>query len=206
MTTTVKNRRQTLSQETRELLTSKAMQLFARRSYDQISVDDIAVEAGVTKGAFYHHFPAKIDIFETCYRNQIQSIASRLSAIRDPERPLEWAHSRIDAFLSEVLKNGRQMIGLDTAITVLGWTQWRNIDKAIFLPLIEEPLVALDTCSPLQSPPVEVGDMIHAMMFNSAMMIAHSPTPKKTLISTRMMVQRFLQSVIEAHPEGHARQ
>jgi len=51
------------SQETRSSILTAAEQSFAERGYDVTSVDSICRAAGVSKGAFYHHFPSKGSVF-----------------------------------------------------------------------------------------------------------------------------------------------
>ena len=51
------------SQETQSRILAAAEQSFADRGYDVTSVDSICRAAGVSKGAFYHHFPSKGSVF-----------------------------------------------------------------------------------------------------------------------------------------------
>jgi AcrR family transcriptional regulator len=51
------------SQETRSRILAAAEQSFAEHGYDVTSVDSICRAAGVSKGAFYHHFPSKGSVF-----------------------------------------------------------------------------------------------------------------------------------------------
>ena len=50
-------------EETRSHILDVAGELFAQRGYDATSVADICDGAGVTKGAFYHHFESKQAVF-----------------------------------------------------------------------------------------------------------------------------------------------
>ena len=50
-------------EDTRARIMDAAVRKFANSGYDSASVDDICSEAGVSKGAFYHHFPSKQAIF-----------------------------------------------------------------------------------------------------------------------------------------------
>lgn len=56
------SRRLPKGQETRERILAVALRLFAHRGYASVSVEGIAAEAGVTKGAVYHWFADKDDI------------------------------------------------------------------------------------------------------------------------------------------------
>ena len=52
------------SAETIGKLVAAARSLFGERGFEAVTVDDIVVEAGMSKGAFYHHFGSKDDILE----------------------------------------------------------------------------------------------------------------------------------------------
>lgn len=47
------------AKNTRENLARTAMELFSRYGVETVTIDDICARCGVTKGAFYHHFPSK---------------------------------------------------------------------------------------------------------------------------------------------------
>ncbi|MBN2549793.1 MAG: TetR/AcrR family transcriptional regulator [Anaerolineales bacterium] len=51
------------SEETRARILSAAIELFSREGYEATGVAEICQAAGVSKGAFYHHFPSKHDVF-----------------------------------------------------------------------------------------------------------------------------------------------
>ncbi len=54
---------QARSEETRTHILEAALRRFANHGYSAASVDEICAEAGVSKGAFYHHFPSKQALF-----------------------------------------------------------------------------------------------------------------------------------------------
>jgi AcrR family transcriptional regulator len=58
-----KTLRQEHTEHTRRALIDAATRLFAERGYADTSIDDVAGEARVTRGALYHHFPSKLAIF-----------------------------------------------------------------------------------------------------------------------------------------------
>lgn len=62
-------KKQADQRDTKQLLLDISEQLFAKKDFDRVSVDEICREAGVTKGAFYHYFSSKYDIPLHQYRN-----------------------------------------------------------------------------------------------------------------------------------------
>lgn len=51
------------SEQTRRRIVDAATDLFARKGFHATSIADLASAIGLTKGAFYHHFAAKEDVF-----------------------------------------------------------------------------------------------------------------------------------------------
>jgi len=58
---------------TREELLEAAARVFARKGYRAASIDDVAAEAGYTKGAFYSNFESKEDVFSTLVADRSKS-------------------------------------------------------------------------------------------------------------------------------------
>jgi AcrR family transcriptional regulator len=74
------------SEETRERLLEAARKQFSSRGYDA-SVDDICAAAGVSKGAFYHHFPSKQAAFLAIFEDWLDGVDKGLEAARKPTVP-----------------------------------------------------------------------------------------------------------------------
>ena len=73
---------QTRSEETRSHIMDAAIGELCRSGYDATSVSDICREAGVSKGAFYHHFPSKQALFLAIMRDWLRGIDTQLFAKR----------------------------------------------------------------------------------------------------------------------------
>ncbi len=54
---------------TKKELQDKAFELFENRGYDNVTIDEICTELGLTKGAFYYYFKSKSDLLLKSYRN-----------------------------------------------------------------------------------------------------------------------------------------
>ena len=78
---------QARSEETRTHILEAALRHFANRGYNAASVDDICAEAGVSKGAFYHHFPSKQALFLELLNEWLDTIDAGFEAARKETVP-----------------------------------------------------------------------------------------------------------------------
>ncbi len=75
------------SEVTRRHITEAAIKLFSDRGYDAASVDDICAKARVSKGAFYHHFPSKQDLFLALLNDWLQIVDVAIESAGDRPAP-----------------------------------------------------------------------------------------------------------------------
>jgi AcrR family transcriptional regulator len=80
------------SEETRARILDAAIRRFAIAGYDAASVDDICIEAGVSKGAFYHHYPTKQAIFLALMQGWLGMIDMGMGAARQGTVPETLMH------------------------------------------------------------------------------------------------------------------
>lgn len=80
------------SEETRGNILDAAVRRFAMAGYDAASVDDICTDAGVSKGAFYHHFPTKQAVFLALLEGWLNTVDQGLDALRQPTVPETFVH------------------------------------------------------------------------------------------------------------------
>src|SRR4029077_3205494 len=89
------------SAATTAALIAAARELFAERGYAGVGTEEIVRAAGVTRGALYHHFTGKTQLFEAVYedveRQLVEQIAA--SAISSATDPLQALHAGAQAFL-----------------------------------------------------------------------------------------------------------
>ena len=64
-----------------------AIKLFSNQGFNKASVDDICAEAGISKGAFYHHFKSKQELFLALLDGWLQAIDHAIEASKDKTAP-----------------------------------------------------------------------------------------------------------------------
>jgi AcrR family transcriptional regulator len=75
------------SEETRTKIMDAAIKLFSTRGYNKASVDNICEEAGISKGAFYHHFKSKQALFLALLDGWLQFIDNAIESTKDKTVP-----------------------------------------------------------------------------------------------------------------------
>jgi AcrR family transcriptional regulator len=106
--------------QTRAALIEAARRLFARDGFADTSVDAIAAEAGVTKGAVYHHFSTKTAVFRSVYDTIEREVEIRCAhAAAGIDAPVEQLAAVIGAYLDAALESDVARITLIDAPSVL---------------------------------------------------------------------------------------
>jgi len=75
------------SEETRTKIMESAIKLFSNSGFNKASVDDICAEAGISKGAFYHHFKSKQELFLALLDGWLTTIDNAIEASKDKNAP-----------------------------------------------------------------------------------------------------------------------
>jgi AcrR family transcriptional regulator len=109
------------AQATTERLIEVAHRAFAERGFAEVSLDALAAEAGVTRGALHHHFGNKAGLFEAVLRRIDGEIAAEMQGIWDAKADAwEGFRACFHAYLDAVLRPGRRRILFQDAPAVLG--------------------------------------------------------------------------------------
>jgi AcrR family transcriptional regulator len=94
----------------------------------------VAARAGMTKGAVYHHFDGKRQLFEAVFSGEIERLATPLAAAYTRKKdPWDAFKAACRAFLDECLEPGLQRIVLLDASAAIGWEGIRRLEA----PLLE---------------------------------------------------------------------
>ncbi len=76
------------SEETRKLILDAALSAFSQSGYDATGVAEICRAAGVSKGAFYHHFPSKQAVFIALFEAWLAELQEELTRQGQPGLPV----------------------------------------------------------------------------------------------------------------------
>ncbi|MCG8491884.1 MAG: TetR/AcrR family transcriptional regulator [Sneathiellales bacterium] len=118
------------TEATRKKLISAARQLFAKKGYAETGTPEIVKAAAVTRGALYHHFEDKSDLFRAVVRQEADAVARHIEReTLDPASALDALITGMDAYFDAVNKPGRVRILLLDGPAVLGQKEMNRIDR-----------------------------------------------------------------------------
>lgn len=90
---------------TKRRLQHAARDLFYRQGYSVTSVSEVVAEAGLTKGAFYHHFASKEEILRDLHDDFVSDQFNRIQAVVDQQLPVD---ETIRGLVREILVSGQE--------------------------------------------------------------------------------------------------
>lgn len=181
------------SAQTRGALLDTGRRLFAERGVAEVSAEQLVAEAGVTRGALYHHFRGKEDLFRAVFEQLEEQLCAELTVVIDAQpTPVHGLLAAIGAFLDATGRQDVRQIALVDAPTVLGWSRWREIEARYALGILTDRLRAAEADGIRLSGPVDVlAQLGLSMAIESAMMIAGSERPDEV----RPRVEGALQAI-----------
>jgi AcrR family transcriptional regulator len=151
------------AEATRRELLAVARELFAAHGYAATSLERVARDAHVTRGALYHHFDGKRGLFRAVYEalegELVARVAAAVAAAPQPARQLE---AGVDAFLDACLDPAVQQIVLLDAPSALGWDLWHELNGVYGLGLVRAALAAGMELGTVERQPLE--PLAHLML------------------------------------------
>jgi len=164
------------SAATRQALVAAGRRLWAERGYAEVGTPEIAAAAGVTRGAMYHQFADKADLFLAVAEAVEQDVMTRLVAAVDGSgaaTPAAALRAAVEPWLSICVDPEVQQLLLLDAPSVLGWKKYRDIAQRYSLGVTEHLLVeAMDAGQLARQPARALAHILIGALDEAAMVIA----------------------------------
>jgi AcrR family transcriptional regulator len=166
------------TEATTNALVDAARQLFARDGYEATSLDSVAARAGVTKGAVYHHFEGKRQLFEAVFAREVERMATPLVAAARKKDPWDAFAAGCRAFLDECLDPELQRIVLLDAAAAIGWEEMRRLESPL-LEMMELGISrAVEAGRIAPRPPGPLARFLYGALCETAMVVARADDQK----------------------------
>lgn len=185
---------------TRRALLDAARSLFAEKGYHEATAEEIVQRAGLTRGALYHHFEDKKDLFRVVVDEMEGEIDEEIEAAERaesglPEAVMAGYRAFIDAGLDPEM---RRTFFLDGP-SVLGW-EWREIDARHAVGKIEEGLEALVAEGRMEPQPVRpLARLINGALLEASFFVAAADDPESARDEVWDGMNRLVGSLMKRH-------
>ena len=195
--TNVKSKKAAQSEATRGALVGAARELFGERGYADVGTEEIVRAAGVTRGALYHQFEDKRELFEAVLEDLesevIVDTAKKMAGVTDP---LEALRRGCIAWLEACARPDIQRILLLDAPAVLGWARWREIGEQHGLGVTIAGLqYAMDEGALAKQPVRPLAHILVGALDEAALYVARADDPDTARAEMVDVLGRLLDSL-----------
>ncbi len=179
---------------TQKALRRQARKLFAQKGYSGANTNELVERARVTKGALYHHFANKRELFHAVVEDIERELVERLEQAaataagkgRDAwERLAAMCHAYLDACREPALA---RMLVLEAPV-VLGWKTWCNLEQKYEVAAFAR---CLSEAGALQEPPETLAQVILGALTTGARVIATAPDASRARADVQKTIDRLL--------------
>jgi len=177
-------------------LVAAGRRLFAAHGFAGVGTEAIVAEAAVSRGALYHHFADKAELFagvlEAVEADVAQEIANQALAGDDPTFAAVMMRA-VEAWLDACAAPEVQRILLTDGPSVLGWARWREICQPYVLSLIEAAVVeGIASGEVADLPARPLAHALIAVADEAAMYVASADDPKAARADMTVIFERTL--------------
>jgi AcrR family transcriptional regulator len=180
------NRQASRSASTRAKLIRAARELFAGKGYASVGTEEIVRRAGVTRGALYHQFAGKEDLFLAVYEEVEQELTERVAAtLGDLASPFAELRAGVRFFLEACRTPEVQRIVLIDGPAVLGWERWREVAERYGLGMIEAVVgAAIEAGEIAELKPDLLAHLLMGALDEAALLVVRDPSATDAVAAT----------------------
>ena len=193
---------------TRRALLGAARGLFAEGGYHATAAGEVVGRAGLTRGAMYHHFEDKRDLF----RAVVEEVEAEVDGIilAEARRALEETSSQWEAFraghrayLDACLRPEVRRVLLVDGPAVLGWEEWHEIDAAHAVRQIQAGLEAMMESGMMKPGPTgPLAHLLHGAVLEAALYVAVCEDPASARDEVWDGLERLLKGLLDNDGTG----
>ena len=184
---------------TRAALIAAARTLFAEHGYAEVGTERVAHAAGVTRGALYHQFADKADLFAAVLEAVEIDLTNRLIgavASTTTDDPLAALVAGADAWLDASVEPEVRRIALLDGPAVLGWERWREVGLRHGLGLVTALLTELMDAGAIPAQPIDaLAHVLIGAMDEAALYVALAADPALARAEAGEVLRRLVTAV-----------
>jgi AcrR family transcriptional regulator len=190
------------SRLTQDKLLSAARRLFDERGYAGTAIDDIADAAGVTRGAVYHHFGGKQQLFRAIIEEIQDELAEHVDRNADKyDNPWDAFVGGWLSALEEIPTGGTGRLLMLEGPSVLGYHDWQSIDDAHYQDTVTLAVDYFMSEGIITPQPIEPVVRVLLTVSNALLtLISTSDEPEETRAAIAPVWAQLLQGLRVAPP------
>ncbi|HJQ84017.1 MAG TPA: helix-turn-helix domain-containing protein [Candidatus Binatia bacterium] len=203
-TETATSRKAEQSRETQDRLVRAARDLFTERGYARASMEELVARAGMTRGALYHQYRDKRDLFRAVFDAVEVDLGQRIAIAAAAETDV-WNQllAGARAVLASASDPAVRRIIFTDGPSVLGWDEWRRIDGQYALAMVRTVLEANIAAGNLAAQPVEpLSHLLVGAINEAALAVAAAPDVEAARTEFGAAIERVLDSLRRAAKAG----
>jgi AcrR family transcriptional regulator len=195
--TNVKSKKAVQSEATRAKLLRAGRKLFGKRGYAGVGTEEIVRAAKVTRGALYHQFADKRELFEAVFEEvEADVIAEAAQGVAAANDPVEALRGGFLGWLEACSRPEIQRIILVDAPAVLGWEKWREIGERHGLGVTIAALQAgMDAGALVEQPVRPLAHVVVGALDEAALYIARADDPETAHKEMAFVLGRLVDSM-----------
>jgi AcrR family transcriptional regulator len=188
---------------TRRALVCAARELFAEEGYHAAAAGEVVRRAGLTRGAMYHHFEDKRDLFRAVVEEVEEEVdgivlSRARRVLRETSDAWEAFLAGYRAYLDACVRPDVRRILLLDGPAVLGWEEWHEIDAAHAVGQIEAGLWLMMENGMMERRPARpLAHLLHGAILEAAIYVAVSGEPEQARDTVWDGLKRLLEGLLE---------
>ena len=188
---------------TRAALVTAARALFAEHGYAEVGTERVVRAAGVTRGALYHQFADKTELFaavleavETDLTGRLIEAVAKVAGAGSAD-PLTMLVTGADAWLEASAEPEVRQIALLDGPAVLGYQRWREVGMRYGLGLVSSLLTELMDARAIPVQPIEpLAHVLIGALDEAALYVALADDPGRARSEVRPVVHRLVATIV----------
>ena len=185
----VKDARIAQGEETQRMLRRQARKLFAQKGYSGANTNELVERAKVTKGALYHHFANKRELYQAVVEDMEQELVERIESAGRAKQPWDRLSAMCRAYLDACIDPALPRMLVLEAPVVLGWKTWCNLEQKYEVAAFAR---CLSEAGGLKEPAETLAQVILGALTTGARVIATSDDPKAARADVQKSIDRLI--------------
>lgn len=185
----VKDARAAQGEATQKALRRQARKLFAEKGYSGANTNELVERARVTKGALYHHFANKRELYYAVVEDMERELVERIEAAGAGREPWERLHAMCSAYLDSCRHPALARMLVLEAPVVLGWKTWCSLEQRYEVAAFAR---CLNDAGALQEPAETLAQVILGALTTGARVVTTAADPSAARAEVQKTIDRLI--------------